>query len=96
MRLGHVCLDSSQALAKQGVLEGTLMCNLKFDKHCVLDKKTKVKFGIVIHRSGGLLDYVHVDVWDPTKTASFEGHQYFVSFIDDSSRQVWVYPMRQG
>ena len=45
MRLGHVCLDCSQSLAKQGVLKSALTCNLKFGEHCVLDKKTNVKFG---------------------------------------------------
>jgi len=43
-------------------LKGVLTCNLKFGEHCILDKKTKVKFGIVIHRLEGFLDCVHVDV----------------------------------
>jgi len=48
MRLGHIGLDSLQALTKQGLLEGALTCNLKFDERCVLDKKMNVKFIIVI------------------------------------------------
>ena len=72
-----------------------MTCNLKFGERCVLDKKTKVKFGIIIHSSEGLLDCVHVDIWGPTKTA-FGGHQYFVSFVDDLSMRCWVYAMRQG
>jgi len=36
-----------------------------------------------------------VDVWGPTKTASLEGHRYFVSIVDNYSRRYWVYPMRQ-
>jgi len=71
-----------------------LTCNLKFGEFCVLNKKTKVRFGTVIHCSGGLLDYVHVDIWGPTKTASLGGHQYLISFVDDSSRRCWVYLMR--
>jgi len=78
MRLGHVGLDSLQALAKQGVLEGALTCNLEFGEHYVLDKKTKVKYGTTTYRSKGLLDCVHVDVWGPTKTAFLEGHRYFL------------------
>ena len=73
-----------------------MTCNLKFGERCVLDKKTKVKFDIIIHRSEGLLNCVHVDVWGPTKTASFGGHQYFVSFVDDLSKCCWVYIMRQN
>ena len=41
-----------------------------------------------IHRMGGLLDSVHIDVWGPTKTASLRGHQYFISFVDDLSNDV--------
>ena len=67
-------MNPLQALAKKRLLEDTLTCNLKFGERCVLDKKTKVKFGIVIHRSEGLLDCDHIDVWGPTKTASLGGH----------------------
>jgi len=95
MRLRHVGIDSLQALAKQGLLKDTTICNLKFGEHCVLDMKTKVKFDTTIYHSGGLLDCVHIDVWGPTKTASFEGYRYFISFVDDLSTRCWVYPMRQ-
>ena len=94
IRLGHAGLDYLQALSKQRLLEGALICNLKFGEHCVLDKKTKVKFSTVIHCSKGLLDCIHVDVWGYTKIASLGGHRY-CHFIDDLSRYCWVYPMRQ-
>jgi len=72
-----------------------LTCNLKFSEHCVLNKKTKVKFSSVIHCSGSFLDYVHVYVWDPTKIASLRGNRYFISFVDDLFRHYWVYSKRQ-
>jgi len=50
-------------------LKSALTCNLRFDEHCVMDQKTKVKFGTVIHRLEGLLESVRIDVWGPTKTA---------------------------
>jgi len=75
-------------------LEGASTCKLKIGGHGVLDKKTKVKFGISTHRSEGLLNNVHVNVWGPTKTASLWGHQYFVSFVEVISRWRWVNPMR--
>jgi transposase InsO family protein len=40
------------------------------------------------------MDYVHSDVWGLVRTASRGGHMYFVIFIDDFSRKVWVYFMR--
>jgi len=52
-----------------------------------------VKFGTVIHRTKRILDYVHRDVWGPSKNASLGGKLYFVSFVDDYSRRNWVYTM---
>jgi len=75
-----------KVFAKQRLLEGASICKLKFGGHVVMDKKIKVKFGSSTHRSEGLLDYVHINIWGPTKTASLGGHRYFVSFIDDISR----------
>ena len=62
MRLRQVVLNSLKALAKKGLLKVAMACNLEFSECCVLDKKTKVKFGIATHRSEGLLDCVHIDV----------------------------------
>ena len=61
-------------------------CNLKSCEQCVLGKKTKVKFDTIIYRTEGLPDLIDMDVRGPIKTASLEGHQYFISFVDDSSR----------
>ncbi|KAH9682404.1 hypothetical protein KPL71_027339 [Citrus sinensis] len=57
-------------------------------------KKTRVKFGTANHDTREILEYVHSDVWGPTKTASIGGSHYFVTFIDDFSKRVWVYTMR--
>jgi len=53
-----------------------------------------VQFGTATHFIEGILDYVHTDVWGPTKMASIRGNHYFVSFIDDYSGQCWVYNMK--
>ena len=74
-------------------LEGAATCKLE-GGHSVLDKKT-VRFSTSTHRNEGFLDCVHVCIWVPAKTASLGGHRYFVSFVDGSSRHVWIYPMRQ-
>ncbi|GKB54103.1 retrovirus-related pol polyprotein from transposon TNT 1-94 [Tanacetum coccineum] len=40
------------------------------------------------------MDYVHSNVWGPTKTISLGGKHYYVTFIDDFSRRVWVYMLK--
>jgi hypothetical protein len=46
---------------------------------------------VASHTSKGVLDYVYLDVWGPVAVLSNEDAHYFVSFIDDFSRKVWVY-----
>ena len=94
MRLGHAGEKSLQILAKQGLLKGAKACKLDFCEHCVLGKQKRVKFGTAIHDTKGVLDYVHSDVWGASKTTSLGGKRYFVTFVDDFSRRVWVYTMK--
>ncbi|KAM1225757.1 hypothetical protein ACFX13_045186 [Malus domestica] len=70
MRLGHAGEKAWQGLVKQGLLKGAKACKLEFCEHCVLGKQTRVKFGTAIHHTKGILDYVHTDVWRPSKNAS--------------------------
>jgi len=93
VKVGQGDERSLQAPAKKGSLEGAATCKLE-SEHSVLDKK-KVTFSTSTHRSEGFLDCIHVSVWGPAKTASLEGHRYFVSFVDSLSRHCWIYPMRQ-
>ena len=92
-RLRHTGEKSLQALCKQGLLKGAKSGKIEFCEHCVLDKETNVKFGTAIYQTRGILDYVHTDVWGPTKTASLGGRHWFVTFVDDYSRRCWVYTM---
>ena len=91
MRLGHAREKSLQTMAMQGLLKGAKTCKLYFCEPCVLRKQKRVKFGTAIHNTEGILDYIHTNVWGPTKTASLGGKHYFVTFVDDFSSRVWVY-----
>ncbi|KAH9679295.1 retrovirus-related pol polyprotein from transposon TNT 1-94-like protein [Citrus sinensis] len=94
VRLGHAGEKSLQTLMRHGLLKGTKTCKLNFREHCVVGKKTRVKFSTANHDTREILEYVHSDIWGPTKTASIGGSHYFVTFVDDFSRRVWVYTMR--
>ena len=66
-------------------MNGAKTCKLEFYEHCVLGKKTMVKFGTAIHRTKVILDYEYTDVWGPFKNVSLEEKHYFVSFVNDYS-----------
>jgi hypothetical protein len=42
-------------------------------------------------RATKILELVHSDVCGPMKTASIGGARYFLTFIDNFSRKIWVY-----
>ncbi|RVW49359.1 Retrovirus-related Pol polyprotein from transposon TNT 1-94 [Vitis vinifera] len=43
------------------------------------------------HTTNGVLEYIHSDLWGPSPVESHSGCRYYVTFIDDFSRKVWVY-----
>ena len=59
------------------LLKGTKTYKLKFCKHCVVGKKTRVKFGMANHDTREIFEYIHNDVWGPTKIASIDGSHIF-------------------
>ena len=81
-------------LCKQKLLPGAKSCKLDFCQHCVLGKQHRVSFSVANHTSKDILDYVHSDVWESPEP-SMSGMKYYVSFIDDLSRMVWVFFMRE-
>lgn len=55
-------------------------------------KQHRVQFADNVMKSKGVL--VHSDVWGPAPYPSRGGALYFVTFVDDHSRKVWLYLMR--
>ena len=75
-------------LSKRGLLGLPGMGKLEFCELCVYGKQKKVSFSTATHRTKGILDYVHSDLWGPSRVASYSGKCYFMSIIDDFSRKV--------
>uniref|UniRef100_A0A2N9FLA5 CCHC-type domain-containing protein n=1 Tax=Fagus sylvatica TaxID=28930 RepID=A0A2N9FLA5_FAGSY len=91
MRLGHMSECGMRELHKRNLLIGIKSCKLDFCKYCIMGKQCRVRFKTATHKTKGILDYVHSDIWGPVRTPSKGGAQYFMSFIDDYSRKAWVY-----
>jgi len=70
------------------------MSTLEFCEHCVFGKQKRVSFSIVKHGTKGIVDYVHLDLWGPSRVPSFGGKRYMLTFVDDFSCKVWVYFLR--
>ncbi|RVW91550.1 Retrovirus-related Pol polyprotein from transposon TNT 1-94 [Vitis vinifera] len=70
---------------------------LQLDSSCTLDlkeafvgKQTNVKKKDV-NRCGNVLELIHTDICGPFPTLSWNGQQYFITFIDDYSRYGYFY-----
>jgi len=40
------------------------------------------------------LDLVHTDLWGPSPIASLGSSRYYITFIDVSSKKIWVYSLK--
>ncbi|KOM25686.1 hypothetical protein LR48_Vigan153s000800 [Vigna angularis] len=93
-RLGHMSERGLKILADHNLLPELKTFNLPFCEHCVTSKQHRLKFAKVTARSKHILDLIHSDVWESPEI-SMGGAKYFVSFIDDYSRRLWVYPIKK-
>jgi len=73
MRLGHVSSQGLMELKKQDVIKDLSQCDYGMCENCLLGKAKRVKFTKGIHRTHGILDYIHADLWGPTKNLSLGG-----------------------
>ena len=67
----------------------------KICEACQFGKQAKGVFPHDKHVSKNVLHLVHSDVWGLAKTASMGGCWFYVTFIDDHTRKVWVYFMKE-
>lgn len=86
-RLGHTNFETLKKL---------LNVKMTIDKKCeicVLGEHSRKPFNEPGKRASKILELIHSDVCGPI-TTSFGGMRYFVTFLDDFSRKVFVYPMK--
>ncbi|MBE2321325.1 DDE-type integrase/transposase/recombinase, partial [Solirubrobacter sp. CPCC 204708] len=91
-RLGHMSEKGMKVLLSKGKLPGLKSVEFDLCESCIFGKQKKVSF----LKSGRVpksqkLELVHTDLWGPSPITSLGGSRYYVTFIDDSSRKVWVY-----
>jgi transposase InsO family protein len=94
-RLDHMIERGLKVLSDRKLLPSLKSLKLDFCKHCIYGKQNRQRFKTGRHTSEGILDYIHSDVWGPSPTISYGGSSYFVTFIDDFSRKVWIYMLKR-
>jgi hypothetical protein len=87
-RLGHIGEKGLRALHSKGMVEGMSNCTLYFDfcENCIYGKQNRVRFPFGATREKGILALIHSDVFGAVLVPSLGKSMYYVSFIDDFSR----------
>jgi hypothetical protein len=95
-RLGHIREKGLRLLHGKGMVEG--MCKFSLDfyfyEHYVYGMKNRVRFPFGATREEGILQLYHNDVFGPVSVPSLGKFVYYVSFIDEVSRNTWIYFLR--
>uniref|UniRef100_A0A2N9I7Q6 Retrovirus-related Pol polyprotein from transposon TNT 1-94 n=1 Tax=Fagus sylvatica TaxID=28930 RepID=A0A2N9I7Q6_FAGSY len=87
-RLGHISIERIKRLVNEGVLNTLDFTDFETCVDCIKGKQTnKSKKGA--NRSSDILEIIHTDICSPDMDS--HGQKYFISFIDDYSRYMYLY-----
>ena len=64
---------------------------LKFCEHYDFEKQRQVNFSKGMRNTKGTLDYLHSDLWGPSRVPSNDGANYMLTIINDFSKRVWTF-----
>ncbi|KAE8663053.1 hypothetical protein F3Y22_tig00113123pilonHSYRG00166 [Hibiscus syriacus] len=98
MRLGHVSYSKLSVMVKKSMLKGLPQLDVRTDTVCTgcqYGKAHQLPYDESKFKAKEPLELVHSDVFGPVKQQSISGMRYMVTFIDDFSRYVWVFFMKE-
>lgn len=97
-RFGHLNFQSLKQISEKNLVHGFKIDNMPTEINCDTCNQAKLcalpfpqKANRVTER---VLELIHTDVCGPMNVKSPGGNRYFVTFIDDFSRKIYVYFMR--
>lgn len=88
-RLGHISLLRMKMLPFLHRVSDLSSCHI-----CPQSKQTRLSFPTKRSSSSTLaFQLVHMDVWGPFNTPTYNGEKYFLTIVDDYTKVTWVYLM---
>ena len=97
-RLGHVSYHKLKVMMKKTMLMGLPQLDVRTETVCAgcqYGKAHQLPYEDSKFKTHAPLELVHSDVFGPVKQPSIGGMRYMVTFIDDFSRYVWVFFMKE-
>ncbi|KAM1541869.1 hypothetical protein ACFX15_011235 [Malus domestica] len=92
-RLGHPSEEILTAMLKAAKVPVSLDSSQMLCTSCISSKMCRQSFPVKQSSVTFLFERVHSDVWGPSPKVSIEGYRYYISFIDEFSRFLWIFPL---
>ncbi|CAH8267188.1 unnamed protein product [Arabidopsis lyrata] len=89
-RLCHIFRNRVERLVSDGILSSIDFTDFNVCVDCIKEKQTKHK-KLGAYRAKEVLELIHTYICGPFLTPSWNGQQYFMSFIDDYSRYAYLF-----
>ncbi|CAM8899443.1 unnamed protein product [Rhodiola kirilowii] len=94
-RMGHMSFDRMTNLLHNYVPKLSTRTEDFHCSICPLAKQSNLKFPLSSHVSTDIFELIHCDVWGPYSVETLDGATYFLTIVDDKSKGVWTYLMKQ-
>jgi transposase InsO family protein len=93
LRYGHLNYNGMQLLKKKDLVSGlpSIQNQVGICEGYVYGKMHRFPFPKTAWRAKAPLELVHADICGPTRTPSLNNKRYFLLFINDFSRMIWIY-----
>ncbi|CAL2260563.1 unnamed protein product [Prunus armeniaca] len=93
LRLGHVTNEVLQHMLKASHISVTPNPTYALCESCLQGKMHKLPFPSSSTISSKPFSKLHSDVWGPSACIALGGYKYYLTFIDDCTRFMWVFPL---
>lgn len=97
-RMGHVNFQALTQMSKDGLARGLpeLVMPKKMCEGCLMSKQTRRKFPQQsLFHAKEKLELIHGDLCGPITPTTQAGNKYFFLLVDDYSRKMWVYMLKE-
>ncbi|CAL9014239.1 unnamed protein product [Prunus brigantina] len=92
-RLGHPTNTVVQRMLQDSALSVSVDTSQALCTACLHGKMHKLSFPKDHIKSNVPFQRIHSDVWGPSRHKSIDGFRYYVSFIDECTGYLWLYPL---
>ena len=98
LRFGHLHFGGLKQLSSKKMVKGLPHIDFpkQFCEGCVLSKQSRKSFPKeASYHAKKPLELIHIYICGPIIPTSLGKHQYFLTFIDDYTRKIWIYILKE-